>query len=119
MFAFSFFQDLMIILSRWGHVLAGVTWIGLLYYFNFVQVPSFAEFEAASRTDALRKLVPRALWWFRWGAALTLATGLLIFAFQEDYKNSYMKTVPWLSIFTGMLFAIIMFANVWLVIWPN
>jgi len=119
MLAFGLFHDFLIVLSRWGHVLAGITWIGLLYFFNFVQVPAYAEFEASSRTDAIRKLTTRALWWFRWGAALTLATGLLIFIFQEDYKHNYTRTVPWISIFTGMLFAIIMFLNVWLVIWPN
>ena len=61
-----------IVLSRWFHVLAGVTWIGLLYYFNFVQTPALAGFEAGSRTEVQAKLLPRALWWFRWGAALTL-----------------------------------------------
>src|SRR5947207_7940538 len=119
MLAFGLFHDFLIVLSRWRHVPAGITWIGLLYFFNFVQVPAYAEFEASSRTDAIRKLTTRALWWFRWGAALTLATGLLIFIFQEDYKHNYTRTVPWISIFTGMLFAIIMFLNVWLVIWPN
>src|SRR5262249_9213192 len=51
---------------RWIHFMAGITWIGLLYYFNFVQVPFFAETEAPVRTGAIVKLVPRALWWFRW-----------------------------------------------------
>jgi uncharacterized membrane protein len=107
-------------LSRWGHVLAGITWIGLLYYFNFVQVPSFAEFEAAPRTEAIRKLVPRALWWFRWAAVLTVLTGLSILAFQEQLTEmDYFKTAPGISIATGILLALTMFANVWLVIWPN
>jgi uncharacterized membrane protein len=57
---------------RWIHFLAGITWIGILYYFNFVQTPFFAETEAAVRTGAIQKLVPRALWWFRWGA-MTIA----------------------------------------------
>ncbi|MCU1463373.1 MAG: hypothetical protein JWO37_3448 [Acidimicrobiales bacterium] len=114
-----FARALLIVLSRWGHILAGITWIGLLYFFNFVQVPAYAEFEAGARTEAIRKLTSRALWWFRWAAALTFATGLLIFVFQQDYKSDYMKSLPWLSIFTGMLYGTIMFANVWLVIWPN
>ena len=59
-------------LSRWGHVISGITWIGLLYYFNFVQTPAFAGFEAPARNEAIAKLVPRALWWFRWAAMLTL-----------------------------------------------
>ena len=58
--------------SRWLHVVVGITWIGLLYYFNFVQVPSFAEMEAAARNNAIDKLASRALWWFRWAAAATL-----------------------------------------------
>lgn len=107
-------------LSRWGHYLAGVTWIGLLYYFNFVQVPSFAELDASSRTDAVAKLVPRALWWFRYGAVLTLLTGLMILGFQENLTGGeYFKTIPGISISTGILLALAMFMNVWMVIWPN
>lgn len=107
-------------LSRWGHYLAGVTWIGLLYYFNFVQVPSFATFEAGPRTEAIRKLVPRVLWWFRFGALLTLLTGLSILAFQEKLTDmDYYKTAPGRSIATGILLALVMFANVWMIIWPR
>ena len=75
-----------IILSRWAHFLAGITWIGILYYFNFVQVPSFAAFDAGARTEATAKLVPRALWWFRWGAMLTLLSGISILAFQDQFR---------------------------------
>ena len=107
-----------VILSRWAHFLAGITWIGILYYFNFVQVPSFAAFEAGSRTEATAKLVPRALWWFRWGAMLTLLSGISILAFQDQFKGSYFKTPSGISIATGILLALIMFANVWFVIWP-
>lgn len=107
-------------LSRWGHYLAGVTWIGLLYYFNFVQVPSFAAFEAGPRTEAVRKLVPRALWWFRYGAVLTLLTGLSILAFQEQLDDmDYFKTASGISIASGILLALVMFINVWAIIWPN
>lgn len=107
-------------LSRWGHYLAGVTWIGLLYYFNFVQTPSFASFEAAPRTEAVRKLVPRALWWFRYGALLTLLFGISILAFQERLTDGdFWKTGGGVSISIGILLAVVMFANVWLVIWPN
>lgn len=108
-----------VMLSRWGHYLAGITWIGLLYYFNFVQTPTFAQFEAATRTEATQKLVPRALWWFRWGAMLTLAFGLLILWAQDEFNGDYFKSAPGLSISTGILLAVIMFLNVWLVIWPN
>ena len=111
--------------SRWLHVVAGITWIGLLYYFNFVQVPAFAEMEAAARNNAIDKLASRALWWFRWAAVLTLVTGILILLFQKDgdksqlFSGDYMKSVPGMSIATGVLLAVTMFLNVWLVIWPN
>jgi uncharacterized membrane protein len=108
-----------IILSRWGHYLAGITWIGLLYYFNFVQTPAFAEFDPAARTDAFRKLVPRALWWFRYAALLTVLTGLLILGFQKQFDADYMKSSQGAAISTGILLALIMFTNVWAVIWPN
>jgi uncharacterized membrane protein len=108
------------LLSRWAHYLSGVTWIGLLYYFNFVQVPSFAEFEAGPRTEAVRKLVPRALWWFRWAAAATVLSGLLILSFSELYRtDGIWKTSVGYSISTGIVLALIMFLNVWGVIWPN
>lgn len=104
--------------ARYGHVISGITWVGLLYYFNFVQVPASAAFEAGARTEVTTKLVPRALWWFRWGAVLTLLFGLWLFIQQEQYDTDYMKTVPGLSITAGILFALIMFVNVWAVIWP-
>ena len=107
-------------LGRWGHVLSGITWIGLLYYFNFVQTPSFAGFEAGPRTEAIRKLVPRALWWFRWSALATFLTGLWILAtFTGEYHESYWPNAQGVSISTGMLFAITMLLNVWGVIWRN
>src|SRR3990170_4673832 len=64
-------------LLRWIHFLAGITWIGILYYFNFVQTPFFAETEPPVRSGAIQKLVPRALWWFRWGAMVTFVSGWL------------------------------------------
>lgn len=109
------------ILMRWGHYLAGVTWIGLLYYFNFVQTPAFLEMTAEGRSEAMRKITWRALWWFRFGAALTLLTGLLILGF-EKYLGSefgdYFSSSAGLSIATGAILGITMFSNVWLVIWP-
>lgn len=109
-------------LTRYAHVISGITWIGLLYYFNFVQTPAFAGFEAGPRTEAVAKLVPRAIWWFRWAAASTLAFGLLLFAldFSGDFKlaGGEMKSIETMSILAGMLFGIIMFTNVWMVIWP-
>ncbi len=98
-------------LMRWGHFLAGITWIGLLYYFNFVQTEFFKEADAGAKSDAIRKLVPRALWWFRWGAMFTFLTGVAIFAVRGAGMPG--------SIYIGALLGTFMFANVWLIIWPN
>jgi uncharacterized membrane protein len=112
--------------SRWAHVVVGITWIGLLYYFNFVQVPAFAEMEAAARNNAIDKLASRALWWFRWAAVATVATGILILLFQGGdggkirlFDSDYLKTVSGISIATGVVIALVMFVNVWGVIWRN
>lgn len=99
-------------LLRWGHLLGGITWIGLLYYFNFVQTEYFKEADASAKSDALQKLAPRALWWFRWGAVLTLLTGLGMFAVSAGRISS-------MDIYIGALLGIFMFTNVWLIIWPN
>ena len=98
-------------LAKWGHFLAGITWIGLLYYFNFVQTEYFKEADPDARTDAFVKLAPRALWWFRWGAMLTLLTGLVML-----WVRGANLTVDGLI---GSVMAILMFLNVWLIIWPN
>lgn len=95
---------------RWIHLLAGVAWIGLLWYFNFVQGEYFKEADAASKSDAFRKLVPRALWWFRWGAMFTLLSGIALLG---------VKHLTGYGILVGALLGTIMFLNVWLVIWPN
>ena len=105
-------------LARWAHFLAGITWIGILYYFNLVQVPAFAEMEVPARSEALRKITFRALWWFRWGAALTLLSGLTILGLNGQFTHAYFQTVAGVSIATGALLGIIMFSNVWFVIWP-
>ena len=111
--------------SRWAHVVVGIMWIGLLYYFNFVQVPAFAEMEAAARNNALDKLAWRALWWFRWAAAATVVTGIMILMFQQAgdkmqlVSGDYWKSSTGMSIATGILLGLTMFANVWLVIWPS
>jgi len=113
-------------LARWAHVLAGITWIGLLYYFNFVQVPAFAALDPGARNQAVDKLASRALWWFRWAALATFLFGLLIgfiplssggdAAFTQ---SGYFKGGEGIAIATGMLLGITMFLNVWGVIWRN
>src|SRR5437870_12852481 len=102
-------------LLRWIHFLAGITWIGLLYYFNFVQGPFFAEADASTRSVATQKLVPRALWWFRWSAALTFLSGLTILILRRVSWSD-----PWgITILSGAAFGIVMLANVWRVVWPK
>ncbi|MFT7688413.1 MAG: putative membrane protein [Candidatus Azotimanducaceae bacterium] len=98
-------------LFRWVHFMAGITWIGLLYYFNFVQTEYFKEAEDTHRSGAIQKLVPRALWWFRWGAMLTFLTGLGLLGFMGKYAT--------LDIAIGATLGTLMFLNVWLIIWPN
>ena len=99
---------------RYFHVLAGITWIGMLYYFNFVQTEYFKEAEADAKKDAMAKLAPRALWWFRWGAALTFLTGLYLF-----HKLGAFSNLDLAPIWVGALAGTFMFLNVWLIIWPN
>ena len=98
-------------LARWGHVLFGVAWIGLLYYFNFVQGEYFKEAEPDAKADATKKLAPRALWWFRWGAMGTFLTGLVLLANLGGGINQYITLAALMGTF--------MFLNVWLIIWPN
>jgi uncharacterized membrane protein len=108
-------------LLRWIHFFAGITWIGLLYYFNFVQTPFFAETEAPVRSGAIQKLVPRALWWFRWGAMFTFLSGWLIILHrwgQGGQAGFFGGSYGW-AILLGGLLGSLMWANVWFVIWPN
>ena len=114
-------MEFTLFMLRWVHFLAGVTWIGILYYFNFVQTPFFAETEAAVRTGAIQKLVPRALWWFRWGAMFTFLAGILIYLMRMSEMGAELfYTSPYgVTITVGGLMGTLMFLNVWLVIWPN
>jgi uncharacterized membrane protein len=115
-------MDAWLFLLRWFHFLAGITWIGMLYYFNFVQVPFFAGAEAPVRTGMIAGgLVSRALWWFRWGAMLTFITGWLYLlhrmmqlgGVQAFFSGSY----GW-AIFIGGIIGSLMWFNVWFIIWP-
>jgi len=105
-------------LFRYGHVLSGVTWIALLYFFNFVQVPAYAELSDTARPEALRKVTWRALWWFRYAALSTFVFGLLLLIVKDELGD-YMEAAPGYAISTGMLFGITMFVNVWGIIWRN
>jgi uncharacterized membrane protein len=97
-------------LLRWIHLLAGITWIGLLYYFNFVQGEYFKEADGGAKSDAIQKLVPRALWWFRWGAMFTFLSGAALIG---------LKHLTGLGIMIGAVLGTLMFLNVWLIIWPK
>lgn len=100
---------------RWAHVLFGMVWVGMLYYFNFVQTEYFKEAEADAKADAIKKLAPRALWWFRWGAMLTFLTGLSLLHQVGASLDFTAMPVLWIGALAGTL----MFLNVWLIIWPK
>jgi uncharacterized membrane protein len=115
-----FSTDGFLFFLRWLHFYFGIIWIGLLYYFNYVQVPFMGEADAAAKSTVVQKLVPRALWWFRWGAMYTFVTGLLILMIRGHQGTFAVFSTSWgVSILTGALFATLMWANVWFVIWPN
>lgn len=112
--------------ARWSHVVAGIMWIGLLWYFNFVQIPTMPSIPDEMKPAIGKHIAPAALFWFRWGAAFTVLTGLIVAhlrgymvevlslgALAETYSPQYS------FIGIGMWLAIIMAINVWFVIWPN
>jgi len=111
---------------RWMHVLSGVMWIGLLWYFNFVQIPNMANIPDDQKPAIGKVIAPAALYWFRWGAMATIVTGLIL-----AMLNSYIVEVLSLgasngfavpghtALGIGMWFGIIMWFNVWFIIWPN
>ncbi len=108
---------------RWLHVLSGVMWIGLLWYFNFVQIPNMGNIPDDQKPAIGKVIAPAALWWFRWGAMATIATGLIL-----AWMNGYLGAALVIgltdggastAIGLGMWMGIVMWFNVWFVIWPN
>lgn len=107
---------------RWFHFMAGITWVGLLYYYNFVQGPFMGQAEAVTKTDITTKMAPNSLWWFRWSAMGTVIAGLIIYFMKMSrfggveafYSSSY-----GVSITIGGVLGLIMWFNVWFIIWPN
>jgi len=110
---------------RWLHVLSAIMWIGLLWYFNFVQIPNMPNIPTDQKPAISKVIAPAALWWFRWAAMATVITGLVL-----GYLNGYLESAMTLgfrgdgapqhiAIGIGMWLGIIMFFNVWFVIWPN
>jgi len=118
------------LIVRWLHVIAGITWIGHLYFFNFVNVPLQGSLDDATKKAVNPQLMPRALWWFRWGAMITLLAGLTLFVLTYFYTpgagfgaTSLLMDADGITdramwILFGMLLGTIMWFNVWFIIWP-
>jgi uncharacterized membrane protein len=104
---------------RWLHVLSGVMWIGLLWYFNFVQTPSMPQIPDEQKPAVSKVIAPRALFWFRWGAMSTIVTGLLLAWMMGYIVQALSFKPPVTAIGIGMWLGIIMWFNVWFIIWPN
>ena len=111
-------------LFRWLHVISGVMWVGLLWYFNFVQTPSMPNIPEDQRPAITGHIAPRALFWFRWAALSTVVTGLIV-----AYMNGYILEAATLGLTDGVAkhaaigfggwLGLIMAFNVWFIIWPN
>jgi len=113
-------------LFRWLHVLSGVMWIGLLWYFNFVQIPNMGKIPDEQKPAISKVIAPAALFWFRWGAMATIITGLILAALNDYLWNALalglagsMKGAHITAIGFGMWLGAIMWFNVWFIIWPN
>ncbi|MBT3238722.1 MAG: hypothetical protein HOL37_01635 [Rhodospirillaceae bacterium] len=108
---------------RWLHVLSGIMWIGLLWYFNFVQIPNMPKIPDDQKPAIGKVIAPAALFWFRWGAMATIITGLLLAMVNgylvESLTLDGLSGSKSMAIGIGMWFGIIMWFNVWFVIWPN
>ncbi len=104
---------------RWLHVAAGIMWVGLLWYFNFVQMPSMAKIPDEQKPAIGKVIAPTALFWFRWAALATVVTGLSVAAMNGYLVQALSLQRPFLAIGVGMWLALLMAFNVWFIIWPN
>ena len=104
---------------RWLHVMVGVMWIGLLWYFNFVQIPSMPKIADEHKPAISKVIAPEALFWFRYSALLTVVTGLIVAWLNGYGHDALMLGEGYQAIGIGMWLAIVMAVNVWFVIWPN
>jgi len=104
---------------RWLHIGSGVMWIGLLWYFNFVQTPSMPQIPDEQKPAVSKVIAPRALFWFRWAALSTVVTGLLVAAMNGYIAQALTLTPGARPIGIGMWLGLIMAFNVWFIIWPN
>jgi len=108
-----------IIGMRWLHVMCGVMWIGLLWYFNFVQIPSMPKIPDEQKPAISKVIAPAALFWFRWAALATVVTGLLLAQANGYLVQALTLADPARTIGIGMWLALVMAFNVWFIIWPN
>jgi uncharacterized membrane protein len=105
---------------RWLHVISGVMWIGLLWYFNFVQTPMMPKIEPVEhRAAVIKYIAPTALFWFRYAALATVVTGLIVASMEPYGLSALLFTRGAVAIGIGMWLALIMAFNVWFIIWPN
>jgi uncharacterized membrane protein len=104
---------------RWLHVVSGVMWVGLLWYFNFVQIPSMPKIPDEHKPAIGKVIAPEALFWFRWASLATVVTGLLLSWMSGYIALALGLRQPFLAIGIGMWLALIMAANVWFILWPN
>jgi uncharacterized membrane protein len=104
---------------RWLHVVCGVMWVGLLWYFNFVQMPSMPKIPDEQKPAVSKVIAPAALFWFRWAALATVVTGLLLAMTSGYLAQALTLSQPARTIGIGMWLALIMAFNVWFIIWPN
>jgi uncharacterized membrane protein len=116
--------SLVSVLLRFGHIMFGIVWLGHLYFFNLVNVPFQADLDKELKPKVNPKLLLRAFWWFRWGAMYTLVFGLALFFYKYSYQRLLWDDQGHMSvragwIMFGMLLALIMWFNVWFVIWPR
>jgi uncharacterized membrane protein len=108
-----------LIVTRWIHFVAGITWIGLLYFFNFVNVRTMATIDATARPHVVQTLLPRALAWFRHSAWVTVLSGLVLIWGLYWANGDVVGSKSSRTILTGMALGLIMLFNVWAIIWPN
>ena len=106
-------------LFRWLHVACGIMWIGLLYYFNFVQIPSMPKIPDEQKPAIGKVIAPAALFWFRWSALATVVTGLVVASLQGYLHTAFTLQPGFVAIGIGMWIALVMAFNVWFIIWPN
>jgi uncharacterized membrane protein len=104
---------------RWLHVLSGVMWIGLLWYFNFVQTPSMPKIPDEQKPAVSKVIAPTALFWFRWSALATVVTGLLLATMNGYVLRALSLQAGVHAIGIGMWLGLVMAFNVWFIIWPN